>query len=95
MFKNIVDCIDFIQNQTRKSTKTLEHMKSLCEVYGNPQEGLKYIHVAGTNGKGSIVSYLREILIDSNLNVGTFTSPYIVSFNERITYNNNFISVDI
>lgn len=95
MFKNIVDCIDFIQNQTRKSTKTLEHMKSLCEVYGNPQEGLKYIHVAGTNGKGSIVSYLREILIDSNLNVGTFTSPYIVSFNERITYNKNFISDEL
>ena len=91
MFTNINECISFIETSHRKSTKTLEHMFKLCEVYGNPQNGLKYIHVAGTNGKGSTVSYLREILLDAKLNVGTFTSPYIQCFNERITYNNQFI----
>ena len=95
MFTNIKDCISFIETSHRKSTKTLEHMFKLCEVYGNPQKGLKYIHVAGTNGKGSTVSYLREILLDAKLNVGTFTSPYIECFNERITYNNKFISDEL
>lgn len=95
MFTNIRDCISFIETSHRKSTKTLEHMFKLCEVYGNPQKGLKYIHVAGTNGKGSTVSYLREILLDAKLNVGTFTSPYIECFNERITYNNKFISDEL
>ena len=91
MFTKIEDCISFIETSKRSSTKTLEHMKKLCEIYGNPQEGLNYIHVAGTNGKGSVVSYLREILYNAKLNVGTFTSPYIECFNERITFNKQFI----
>lgn len=95
MFKNIEDCISFIENSHRKSSKSLEHMKKLCEVYGNPEKGLNYIHVAGTNGKGSIVSYLRDIFYDAKYNVGTFTSPYIECFNERITFNKNFISDDL
>ena len=91
MFTNIKDCISFIETSKRSSTKTLEHMKKLCEVYGNPEKGLNYIHVAGTNGKGSVVSYLREIFYNANITVGTFTSPYIECFNERITYNKQFI----
>lgn len=91
MFTKIEECISFIETSKRSSTKTLEHMKKLCEIYGNPQEGLNYIHVAGTNGKGSVVSYLREILYNAKLNVGTFTSPYIECFNERITFNKQFI----
>lgn len=95
MFTNIKECISFIENSHRKSTKSLEHMFKLCEVYGNPQKGLKYVHVAGTNGKGSTVSYLREILYNAKLNVGTFTSPYIECFNERITFNKTFISDEL
>lgn len=95
MFKTINECISFIENSKRASTKTLEHMQKLCEIYGNPQENINYIHVAGTNGKGSTVSYLREILYDAGLNVGTFTSPYIECFNERITYNKKFISDEL
>jgi dihydrofolate synthase/folylpolyglutamate synthase len=87
MFENIEQCISFIETSKRSSTKTLEHMKLLCEIYGNPQDNIKYIHVAGTNGKGSTVSYLREIFYNAGLSVGTFTSPYIECFNERITYN--------
>lgn len=87
MFTNIKDCVTFIETSQRKSTKSLEHMRQLVQAYGNPQLGLKFIHVAGTNGKGSIVSYLKEIFYDANYSVGTFTSPYIECFNERISYN--------
>lgn len=95
MFKTVEECISFIENSHRTSTKSLEHMQLLCDIYGNPEKGLKYIHVAGTNGKGSVVSYLREIFYDANINVGTFTSPYIECFNERITYNKQFISDEL
>lgn len=95
MFKTVEECISFIENSHRTSTKSLEHMQLLCDIYGNPEKGLKYIHVAGTNGKGSVVSYLREIFYDTNINVGTFTSPYIECFNERITYNKQFISDEL
>lgn len=91
MFTDIKECISFIESQHRTKTKSLQHMKTLCSVYGNPERGLPYIHVAGTNGKGSVVSYLREIFVESGYNVGTFTSPYIEKFNERITYNKKFI----
>lgn len=95
MFTEIKECIDFIQSQQRKSTKSLEHMKQLCEAYGNPEKGIKYIHVAGTNGKGSVVAYLKTILMKGGLNVGTFTSPFIECFNERIAFNNSFIEDDL
>lgn len=48
---------------------------------------MKTIHIAGTNGKGSTVTYLRCLLEEAGLTVGTFTSPYIESFNERISIN--------
>ncbi len=95
MFYNIKDCITFIETSHRSSTKSLEHMYELCEVYGNPHKGLKFIHVAGTNGKGSIVSYLKEIFYNANISVGTFTSPYIECFNERISYNKQNISDEL
>lgn len=95
MFKTIEECISFIENSHRASTKSLEYMQLLCNVYENPEKGLKFIHVAGTNGKGSIVSYLREIFYDASISVGTFTSPYIECFNERITYNKKFISDEL
>lgn len=95
MFKTVEECITFIENSHRQSTKTLEHMQALCKAYGNPEQGLNYIHVAGTNGKGSVVSYLREIFYNANISVGTFTSPYIECFNERITYNKKFIPDDL
>ena len=65
----------------------LERTYRLLEILGNPQEGLKLIHIAGTNGKGSTVAYLRTALIENGYSVGTFTSPFIESFNERISLN--------
>ena len=52
----------------------------------------KTIHVGGTNGKGSTVTYLKNILLEQGYNIGTYTSPYVVRFNERITYNGNDIT---
>ena len=61
---------------------------------GNPQHQLKCIHVGGTNGKGSTTNYLRSILQANGYTVGTFTSPYITKFNERICINDQQISDD-
>ncbi len=70
----------------------LERIGELCAKLGDPQDGLKFIHVAGTNGKGSFCSMLTEILVASGLRVGTYTSPYIRFFNERMQINGTPIS---
>lgn len=70
----------------------LERIKELCEKLGNPQNSLKFIHVAGTNGKGSFCSMLHSILKECGYKVGLFTSPYIKFFNERIAINGSPIS---
>ncbi len=62
----------------------LERIEELCRALGEPQRDLKFIHVAGTNGKGSFCSMLSSILCESGLKVGLFTSPYIRFFNERM-----------
>lgn len=64
------------------------HTFSLMEMLGNPQNGLNVIHVAGTNGKGSICAYMTQVLLDRGYRVGTFTSPHLVRMNERIQINN-------
>lgn len=92
-FNNVSDLLNFIENQRRIDPKVnLDRMFGFCEVFGNPQNTFKSIHVTGTNGKGSVVSYLRSIFMEHGLNVATFTSPYITKFNERISYNNCPIS---
>ena len=65
----------------------LDRTRELCERMGNPQKGLNFIHVAGTNGKGSFCSMLSSVLKESGLRVGLYTSPYIVRFNERMQVN--------
>ncbi len=70
----------------------LERIQKLCQHLGNPQDKLKFVHVAGTNGKGSFCATLTSILIDAGYKVGTYTSPYILKFNERIAVNGEMIS---
>ncbi len=62
----------------------LERVRELCSAVGDPQNKLSFIHVAGTNGKGSFCAMTESILRESGLRVGLFTSPYIVDFNERM-----------
>ncbi|MRG88215.1 bifunctional folylpolyglutamate synthase/dihydrofolate synthase [Salinibacillus xinjiangensis] len=63
----------------------LKRMEWLMEKLNHPQKKIKAIHIAGTNGKGSTLSFLRHIMQSHGYSVGTFTSPYIVKFNERIS----------
>ena len=65
----------------------LEHTFRLLDVIGNPQENLTMIHVAGTNGKGSTCAMIASILHASGKNVGLYTSPHLIRFNERIRIN--------
>ena len=61
-----------------------EHTRELLSRRGNPQERIKIIHVAGTNGKGSTCAYLASILQAAGYRTGLFTSPYLETFEERI-----------
>ena len=65
----------------------LERVSELCERIGNPQKELKFIHVTGTNGKGSVCSMLSSILMAEGYKVGLYTSPYVREFNERMRIN--------
>ena len=59
---------------------------------GNPEKGLRFIHIGGTNGKGSTSAYLTSVLMAAGYSVGTFTSPYVRTFNERIAINGKPVS---
>lgn len=71
-------------------TRTIE----LCDLLGNPQKNLRFIHVAGTNGKGSTCAMLSRILCAQGYRTGLFVSPYVDRFNERIQLNNEPIPDD-
>ncbi|MBP3583383.1 MAG: bifunctional folylpolyglutamate synthase/dihydrofolate synthase [Clostridia bacterium] len=70
----------------------LERIRELCDRLGNPEKELKFIHVAGTNGKGSTSSMLSEVLCKAGYRTGLYTSPYIRRFNERMRVNGKDIS---
>ncbi|WP_260858484.1 bifunctional folylpolyglutamate synthase/dihydrofolate synthase [Fictibacillus phosphorivorans] len=65
----------------------LKRVEWLLERTGNPEKKITCIHIAGTNGKGSTVEYIRSIMNEAGYSVGTFTSPYLISFNERVSLN--------
>lgn len=69
----------------------LDNMKQLLERMGNPQNKLSFIHVAGTNGKGSIVVYLSEILKEAGYQTGKYVSPTLLGYRERIQVNSVWI----
>ncbi len=71
----------------------LERTKILLELLGNPQDSFDAIHIAGTNGKGSVAAFITSILIENNLKVGMYTSPHIFRFEERIRINNKTIQL--
>ncbi len=70
----------------------LERIKKLLSLLGDPQNDLKVIHVAGTNGKGSICRYIYEVLQAGGYKTGMFISPFIEYFNERIEFDRAYIS---
>ena len=85
-YEEAVAYIEELPKFTRKHT--LEHTKLFLKRLGNPAVDRKIVHVAGTNGKGSVCAYLQAILMAEGKRTGFFTSPHLVSVNERIRVNN-------
>ena len=79
----------FVESFTRSGAAVhdLSRIAGLMEKLGNPQDQLKFIHIAGTNGKGSVAEYLTNSFIEAGYRVGTFTSPYIRHYRDRIRIN--------
>ena len=73
----------------------LERIGELCEKLGHPERDMKYIHVAGTNGKGSFCKMLSSVLQEAGYRVGLYTSPHMVRFNERMRVNGEEIDNDV
>ena len=87
------NCIEEMFSLRRFGIKLgLDTIRSMLDGLGNPQDSYSCIHVAGTNGKGSIASALSSILHLSGYKVGLYTSPHLVSFNERICTNERYIT---
>lgn len=85
---NYGQAIEYIHNTLKFGVKLgLENIRALLGLMGDPHKKLKYVHVAGTNGKGSTVAFISSILMESGYKVGVFTSPYIERFTERIRVN--------
>lgn len=87
------EAIDYIMSR-RKFQKSSAHerIERLLELLGNPEKDLKFVHIAGTNGKGSVSTALSYILKKAGYRTGLFTSPFIVEFGERIQVNGTYIS---
>lgn len=92
---NYLDSLYWIHERTKFGIKPgVKRMEWMLQQFNNPQNNIKGIHVGGTNGKGSTVAYLRTALVENGYEVGTFTSPFIETFNERISLNGTPISND-
>ncbi len=70
----------------------LDRIKRVLEILGNPQNSFKSIHIAGTNGKGSVSAFVSSVFKTAGYKTGTFISPFIIDFRERIQINGEFIS---
>ena len=82
---NLNEALSYIHGLYRKgSVPGLHRMREMMEKMGNPQKKLKFIHVAGTNGKGSTASMTASILTKAGYKTGLFTSPFIYRFHERM-----------
>lgn len=90
---NYNEALQFIHESHKFGMRLgLDNIKKLLELLGDPQNNLKIIHVAGTNGKGSTCSFISSILKESGYKVGLYTSPFLETFTERIRVNGENIS---
>ena len=89
-YKQVLD--ELYSLDVKKWNLGLERIESLLKSLGNPEKKLKCIHVAGTNGKGSVCAMIHSILMEAGYRVGLNTSPHLKKFNERIKVNNVLIS---
>ena len=90
---NYTEAVDYIETIPKFTVKhPPEHTRELLSRLGNPQEGIKIINVAGTNGKGSVCAYLNAMLLAGGKKTGLFTSPHLVRINERFQINGEDVS---
>lgn len=90
---SVKECEDFLNSIPGFTNKhTIEDTRAFLNYIGNPDENMKIIHVAGTNGKGSVCSYISSILMKAGYKVGTFVSPHLVKINERFLVDGKMIS---
>ena len=87
------EAVSYISDIPKFTTKnSLEHTREFLVRLGNPEEGKKILHVAGTNGKGSVCAYMQAVLLAKKKRTGMFISPHLVEINERIKINGRDIS---
>ncbi|MDE5671297.1 MAG: bifunctional folylpolyglutamate synthase/dihydrofolate synthase, partial [Eubacterium sp.] len=90
---NYNEALNFIlSKQSLGIMPGLARISELLEKMGNPQNNLNIIHIAGTNGKGTVAATIAKALMDNGYNVGLFSSPWVVDYREQIQINNIFIS---
>jgi dihydrofolate synthase / folylpolyglutamate synthase len=90
----MLEKLDRLTNNEKRPTAgvyTLDHVKRLLDHFGNPHRGMVTVHVAGTNGKGSVAHMIHAILNASGYRAGLYTSPHLLEVNERITVRNEHI----
>ena len=93
---NYTEAVEYILNVPKFTTKNKpEHTVELLKRLGHPECGMKVIHVAGTNGKGSVCAFLSEMLTLAGKKTALFTSPHLVRINERFQINNVPISDEL
>lgn len=90
MFKTIDEALNFIESQRMK--RSFKEFQEIIKRYHLPVDLKNVIHVAGTNGKGSTVTFIKDLLVKQGYHVGMFTSPYIIKHNERISVDGKPIS---
>lgn len=94
MFTSVDKVIEYIYSMDQKTERNgrLSRITAILEVLGNPHKGFRSVHIAGSNGKGSTLNALKEILIAEGLEVGSFISPHLEKVNERIMMNDTMIT---
>ena len=92
---NYSEAIDYIESRAVFGSRPgFERINALLDALDHPEKGMKYIHVAGTNGKGSVCTTTANILSSAGYKTGLFTSPYVSDFRERIQIDGSFIDCD-
>ena len=93
---NIEECMSFINSYSKSGGRItdLSRARELMRLVGDPQERLKFVHIAGTNGKGSTLEYIANALQLSGYKTGKFTSPFVLRYTDRIRINDDEIDED-
>ncbi len=96
MINSYEQALNYIHTRTRFGSQTgLHRIRELMKRLGDPQKGMQFVHIAGTNGKGSVTAMTAEILQRSGYVTGRYVSPYILEFRERMTVNGEMISKEL